>query len=65
MADLLKECTKCPFCILTDADWECLVDGTHADFDSTCRPTECPMVIEMIDDAPTVIDASGDGEQDG
>ena len=39
-----KDCLKCPFCLFADGYWKCLVDGSHADFGGTCRPSLCPLV---------------------
>lgn len=39
-----KNCLKCPFCLFSDGNWKCLVDGSHADFGGTCRPSLCPLV---------------------
>ena len=39
-----KDCLKCPFCLFADGYWKCLVDGSHADFGGTCRPSLCPIV---------------------
>lgn len=51
MSDLLikgmempKDCLKCPFCLFADGYWKCLVDGSHADFGGTCRPSLCPLI---------------------
>ena len=39
-----KDCLKCPFCLFADGCWKCLVDGSHADFGGTCRPSLCPLI---------------------
>ena len=39
-----EDCLKCPFCLFADGYWKCLVDGSHADFGGTCRPSLCPLV---------------------
>lgn len=42
--EMPKDCLKCPFCLFADGYWKCLVDGSHADFGGTCRPSLCPLV---------------------
>ena len=42
--EMPKDCIKCPFCRFEDGYWKCLVDGSHADFGGTCRPSLCPLV---------------------
>ena len=42
--EMPKDCIKCRFCTFTGGYWKCLVDGSHADFGGTCRPSECPLV---------------------
>ena len=42
--EMPKDCLKCPFCLFADGYWKCFVDGGHADFGGTCRPSLCPLV---------------------
>lgn len=42
--EMPKDCLKCPFCLFADGYWKCLVDGSHADFGGTCRPSLCPLI---------------------
>lgn len=42
--EMPKDCIECRFCLFTGVYWKCLVDGSHADFGGTCRPSECPLV---------------------
>ena len=42
--EMPKDCLKCPFCLFADGYWKCLVNGSHADFGGTCRPSLCPLV---------------------
>ena len=42
--EMPKDCIKCRFCTFTSGYWKCLVDGSHADFGGTCRPSKCPLV---------------------
>lgn len=42
--EMPKDCLKCPFCLFVDGYWKCLVDGSHADFGGTCRPSLCPLI---------------------
>ena len=58
--EIPKDCIKCRFCLFTGGYWKCLVglvDGSHADFGGTCRPSECPLV-DVPEPHGRLIDAS-------
>lgn len=42
--EMPKDCIKCNFCLFSDGNWKCLVDGSNADFGGTCRPYLCHLI---------------------
>ena len=62
--EMPKDCLKCPFCLFADGLWKCLVDGSHADFGGTCRPSLCPLV-PVPEPHGRLIDADAVTSKDG